>query len=414
MEPKCKSPSHQEPKRSKSSHHLQTQIPTTSTQSSNTNPLFVFPPLLPEILSEILSRLPAKSLSRFRCVSKPWCALISSSEFVKLHLKASASRKDYAHHRILCSFAGPRSFSVMQCSLQSVMSERPAEGFHIDYPMKTPHNSVWIIGSCNGLVCIAIEEKYLFIWNPTTGKFKKVPDPGVKLKAGFYFMYGFGYDELNDDYKVVGVFCVFHATNSCETEVMVYSMKGDFWRKIEDLKGGFLLNEAGKYANGKIHWAVSPFGASSGWEIVSLDLAKETYGKVGRPDFGEGNPDLTLGVLCGSLCVLCQYEKAHMDLWVMREYGVNESWTKMFTIPPLYDPWNRTFSSPICISKNGEVVLVLGSTIVVFYPKSKALRYPEIINFSAILEADIYVESLVSPVADGDGEAGTPGREQHQ
>ncbi|RXH84642.1 hypothetical protein DVH24_032926 [Malus domestica] len=36
-----------------------------------------------DILVEILSRLPAKSLQRFRCVCKPWGALVSNSDFLK-------------------------------------------------------------------------------------------------------------------------------------------------------------------------------------------------------------------------------------------------------------------------------------------------------------------------------------------
>ncbi|KAK3019943.1 hypothetical protein RJ639_004926 [Escallonia herrerae] len=43
--------------------------------------------LLTELITDILSRLPVKSLLRFRSVSKPWCALIDGPDFIKMHLK---------------------------------------------------------------------------------------------------------------------------------------------------------------------------------------------------------------------------------------------------------------------------------------------------------------------------------------
>ncbi|WVY91561.1 hypothetical protein V8G54_037075 [Vigna mungo] len=42
-----------------------------------------------ELITEILSWLPAKSLMRFTCVSKTWNSLIINSYFVKLHHKRS-------------------------------------------------------------------------------------------------------------------------------------------------------------------------------------------------------------------------------------------------------------------------------------------------------------------------------------
>ncbi|KAF8660263.1 hypothetical protein HU200_057830 [Digitaria exilis] len=47
-----------------------------------------------EVITEILARLPAKSVGRFRCVSRAWCAMLSADYFVDLHLRR-ANRPDH-------------------------------------------------------------------------------------------------------------------------------------------------------------------------------------------------------------------------------------------------------------------------------------------------------------------------------
>ena len=46
-----------------------------------------------DIITDVLSRVPVKSLLRFRCVSKPWCSLIDSPHFVKTHLNRSVDNR---------------------------------------------------------------------------------------------------------------------------------------------------------------------------------------------------------------------------------------------------------------------------------------------------------------------------------
>ena len=50
--------------------------------------------LPPEVMHEILSRLPVKPLCRFKLVSKPWLSLISNPKFIAMHSKAIENNKD--------------------------------------------------------------------------------------------------------------------------------------------------------------------------------------------------------------------------------------------------------------------------------------------------------------------------------
>ncbi|KAF3657449.1 hypothetical protein FXO37_14932 [Capsicum annuum] len=83
--------------------------------------------------------------------------------------------------------------------------------------------------------------------------------------------------------------------------------------------------------NGKFHWLQRD-------RISSIDLANEKWAVIEKPcNFKGGRNSVMLGVLRSDLSVFCNYlmslaSPCRADIWVMKEYGVKESWTKMFTV----------------------------------------------------------------------------------
>ncbi|KAI7735623.1 hypothetical protein M8C21_031939 [Ambrosia artemisiifolia] len=376
---------------------VQKQQKTTSDSSSKEED---GPPvlLLEEIIVEILCRLPVESLLRCRSVCKLWYSLISDPLFVKSHLSLSTSNTTNPRcYRLI--FSTLPKINLKTSSLYDALYHHSLDPIELDYPMKHPRKSVWIVGSSNGLLCIAIEEDTLFLWNPTTRKSTRLPYCGRKSHPGCYVLYGFGYSStVDDDYRVVEISCVFKDRAKYSTTVRIYSLKFGNWKKIDAFPHGIPLDDSGKFSNGALHWAASQdFGSSYSWIIVSLDLAKETYGEILQPVYDEGDKDLTLGVLGESLCVLCNYRGIRADVWVMKVYGVKDSWTKLVSIPYLTDPGRDQFSVPFCVSNDGKLLLQLGSKLIVYDSKSSSSS--EIQNVDECLEACIFVESLVSPDA---------------
>lgn len=143
-----------------------------------------------DILTDILLRLPLKSLLKCKSVSKSWHQLISSPDFVKTHLKLKTDQ--------LVLFPGING-KYKFCSLTSIFNKQQLaqELLLID----SPNLKVFFVGSVNGLICLCNYSRETFIWNPTIKKSKKVLYP--KLGTSFYNKYGFGYDESSDNYKVV-------------------------------------------------------------------------------------------------------------------------------------------------------------------------------------------------------------------
>lgn len=346
--------------------------------SSIEDPVLPIPTLPEELITAILVRLPVKSLLQFKCVSKEWFALISSTHFVKTHLSISA--KDCTRHRLMLEI-GKHHGLLRHCSVSSLFYDSVTDAFDLDYPIKDPQR---IVGSVNGLICYRIASNGFVLWNPSTRKFNQVPDPMPTKTADYSFSYGFGYDEVLDDYKVVAIFI---EISKCYCDAKIYSLNSDSWRTLDDFQRKMVRGSSGKLVNGKLHWL------TKGWGIMSIDLVDEKCRKVEQPCYRKEIYFLTLGVLGNDLSVLSSCRK-RIDVWVMKEYGVKESWTKLYTIKCP----NYMLSPPLCMSIEGEVLHMFGSALTIYNPEDDLMRYPEVTIVDGYLKAELYIESLVCPV----------------
>ena len=106
-----------------------------------------------DLIEEILSWLPVKSLMRFRCVSRTWNSLIFQAHFVKLNLQRSSRN---THVLLRCQintvFEDMRDLpGIAPCSICSLL-ENPSST--VDNGCHQLDNRYLFIGSCNGLVCL--------------------------------------------------------------------------------------------------------------------------------------------------------------------------------------------------------------------------------------------------------------------
>ncbi|KAL6505498.1 hypothetical protein OROHE_022901 [Orobanche hederae] len=337
-----------------------------------------------EIIEEILSRLPVKSLLRFRCVSKSWLCLFGSTQFVKTHLQNLARNTSFSHHKVIFSV---RDGGLKQYSLQSLLNDGPnpiPTGLCSNGVVETGDH---IVGCCNGLVCIVKEGgKRVLLWNPSTRISKEVPhhdhdDHSIHTCA-------FGWDEWSGAYKVIVVLC---SVGEQERLYKVYSSRTNSWKNVDGLE---FCSHPGQFANGKLHL----FGLNV--EIVTFDLKTDVFGTMELPDKPDDwhNHSAAMGVLggCLSLCYvyakdLDGHHKQRLDLWVMKKH---ESWVKVMAVP-FY--WEFVMARPLCISPNAEIILICPPFFFVHHPKHNVILPLNDFEVEAPLLSHLYVESLVSP-----------------
>ncbi|XP_010486113.1 PREDICTED: F-box/kelch-repeat protein At3g06240-like [Camelina sativa] len=381
--------------------------------------------LPPEIITEILLRLSAKSVGRFRCVSKLFCSLSSNPRFAKSHLDLILRNEavQSLHRKLIVS-----SHNLYSLDFDSIGCEgtRDLAATELNYPLKDdaslfsemirsyvrdhmeddrrvmltlnvkPYRRNWveIVGSSTGLVCISPGEGVVFLYNPTTGESKRLPET-IRHGVDNFQSYGFGFDDLTEDYKVVKLV----ASSDDVLDASVYSLKADSWRRICSLNyehnDGFYTS--GVHFNGAIHWVFTE-SSHNQRVIVAFDLRTEVFRDMPLPDEAEDCQhrfrNFVVGSLNGCLCVVNSCYEEHDDIWVMYDYGEAKSWSRIRI------SWLYRSMKPLCSTKNDEEVLLeldAGMVLYNFETGASSVLGIRGVKLSDGFEANTYLESLISP-----------------
>ncbi|XP_065625015.1 F-box protein CPR1 [Quercus suber] len=194
------------------------------------------------------------------------------------------------------------------------------------------------------------DDEEILIWNPLIRKYRKLPNEPIEESSGFsgnmYSSLAFGHDPHNNDYKVLRVM-----TDDVKFEVKVYSLRSQSWKKIEERWNA-------KSLNGAVHWLVGDRGVLDQESLLAFDLATEKFLLYTMPfPLNLYYSDRHLEVLGGYICVIEIYMFTN-DVWLMKEYGVESSWTRIYKIEQGVVPWIFEYLKPLMFSKNGKKVLL--------------------------------------------------------
>ncbi|KAF5196596.1 F-box protein cpr1 [Thalictrum thalictroides] len=331
-----------------------------------------------EIIMEIITRLPRRSLFRFKCVSKPWFKVISE-------------RESPANNLLL---AGDKH--LVRTPLFSVEGTSFDETVEIENPKKNHHHKAAVaLGCCNGIVCLG-QTYSVCLLNPSTKEYKIVDgfdkEEFVHM-IGFnkkFNVYGFGYDQTNKYYKLV------QFGWRISDQAIVYSLNMDTCSKIFVKIGPYNFSnrdQLGIYIGDAIHWIVRR-NFDSTVVIICFDMKENAFREMLPPVAGHTN---TLGVLEEKLCFLCRYKYRGgiIDIWVMKTYNISDSWYKLFSIGKNVPPFTTNHPTRVlCFAQSGKVVLRHGKKLLVYDPKDETFTY---MNYKGVCWN--FIKSIVPYVA---------------
>ncbi|OIT37230.1 hypothetical protein A4A49_65028, partial [Nicotiana attenuata] len=315
-----------------------------------------------EIFMNILSRLPVQSLVQLKCVSKFWKTLISDPYFKMKHL--SHAKNDPNSQKLLLSQDSPYKHDMYTfcCSLSSAQLVEDEQ--KLDCPLN---------------------------FKPS----------GCRI-----------YDVTSDDYKILKI-----DGNVLDKSIMPYEileLKSGSWRNIGKHPDGRIVMSSLwdpvmyplAFVHGAFHW-LSAYQymtrSSYGCYVVSFTVSNEVYGEIPVLErmcyvSNSGTDQLGISELGGMIC----FHSTHIHqggctfkLWVMKDYGVKESWTELLTIKET----GLSSIRPKYMFVNGEVLLSCGRPLqygTVFRTSTGPFGLsPQ--RYDTYQEGFAYTESLISP-----------------
>ncbi|OWM67594.1 F-box/kelch-repeat protein At3g06240-like [Punica granatum] len=354
------------------------------------------------ILIDILSRLPVKSLLRFKCVCKQWRSFISDPDFAKSQLRRSMEQNPSSCRRLLWLNNPIRSIDCENLSCSSA-----GTAIRVIKPpsiISDPRSFKQVGGSCNGLLCLVANFECFILWNPTTGAYNELPSPSpCPDTAGRQFFYGFGYDCSTDDYKLLKGSTPSYGSQSVDTIAEIYSCRTNTWRRMKYDRVPYVTGR-GLFLNGSLHWLVETDLTDNDGMIVSFDVTNEKFGGLVSP-LSHDRGVLFKGLMIAEDCLFV-YQGLKTGIngftlegWVLSDYRMKSSWTNIcsFLIEecrPL-----RYFWHPVWFRKDGKVLFHLGQedTTVLIYDPDKGTGDGIKIAKLFLYNYRDYVESLISP-----------------
>ncbi|XP_039169209.1 G-type lectin S-receptor-like serine/threonine-protein kinase At1g61400 [Eucalyptus grandis] len=136
-------------------------------------------------------------------------------------------------------------------------------------------------------------------------------------------VYAFGYDECNAEFVLLRV--VQTLRRPIVSEVSIYKSETNVWRRLQGMP--YFLVEPGRmgvYLCGRLHWIMRcECVRNSAKVLVAFDIRTESFVEVDQPNVIDNRLRMDLAVLEEHLCLTVYREPGVVDVWIMREYGLN-------------------------------------------------------------------------------------------
>ncbi|XP_010495156.1 PREDICTED: F-box/kelch-repeat protein At3g04660-like [Camelina sativa] len=286
-----------------------------------------------DLITEILLKLPSKSLAKFIVLSKHWSSEIRSKRFLDLYMKQSLTRPCFLftfHHdsiRFFHSASQSQDDAAYTCK----------SSFPLSLDRRVYQRTHDITPPVRGLICVQDLDKVL-VSNPVTGQFLVLPKLRATRRGISRY---FGYDQVKDEYKVLCMTVLKQRRTVVSGDHQVFTLgrvaqKKPNWRKIKcNLPHCPATN--GICSDGVVYYGAWSNSAEEVSLIVGFHVGSEEFTLVKLPDGVEiDRSDSALVNYKRKVALVSHSHLGTFDMWVLEDV-VKQEWSKISVVVP---SWN--------------------------------------------------------------------------
>ncbi|KAG7594147.1 F-box domain [Arabidopsis thaliana x Arabidopsis arenosa] len=308
-----------------------------------------------DLVINILSKLPVKSIAQCRCVSKHWSSIIRRPNYNMLFPTKSPATPRFLFI-VRNGLFGPNLFIS-----SSPQPQNPDKYLSLEATLHslTATDYFKICPPVNGLVCRYLRGNgciFAVISNPITGEYVTTPKVKTEDYPSKEKMY-FGYDPVEEQFKVLFMTWL-PSSGSHDYQVLTLGTRNLSWRKIQCCVLHYPHEDDGICINGLLYYQAIIDQKRS---IVCFDVRSEKFSFVNIDQYLATRirePLILMNYKGSKLgAIHCHIESNFFNLWVL-ENAEEHKWSDNFyKMPEVLRPSRIESLFSAGMIGSGEVVL---------------------------------------------------------
>ncbi|KAG2571337.1 hypothetical protein PVAP13_7KG009300 [Panicum virgatum] len=374
------------------------------------------------LVTEVLARIPVRSLLRFRSVCRSWRAAIDGADprFVRRHIELS---RGWAPPCVLDVPCEPRLEDHWGEARSKEMEFRrirhggdAAVDAELMLALVSPANRFTAVTDpvhCDGLVLVPTASGELFVCNPATREVLALPPGSPSVMRGRAV--AFGFDPSSNTYKAARVFyrrlevVEGEGVMECDVghEVFTLGAAASSWEPTDDPPYYVVAQIRPICTRGAFYWTavVGRAGDPRPTELLRFCLRDETFALAAEGLIGDRD---TLTELGGRLCCAHARTATGVDIWLADDDGPSTEWSMAHRIELL----RPVVHSVLPLAADGDELLLSVDRRVLYKYSAASKAVREVVDMQRVPDlyygarpplplrlvhhAVPYVESLVS------------------